>query len=783
MIGNSNGFTKITPSQHMIGAPVSPGSSIIDNLTDSSREHWSSVVIDGTSIDSSPPPNNIMHLNSATTIRVPTKGGSPDADGDGNTSLMMNTNLDHSGNNNSNIGRGIRPRNWSFGSTFDLLDNDNNHIRRNISNGSLDIFSSLRELTPGSSVSSKTVLNSLGIQVGGGGDYDYNDLMGNNGLGIGMGGTATTGGTRPGSAGGLHHDTLYEPELRGGRDAGGVGQGNRASLAMKTSEAASALRRIEMEEQLLQQQPYLDMEDQRHQRMKEILHLQQQQHQILNNESRKTMLNDQGRYSAPVVQTRSPHPQQLQLSQQMLMQEQLRYQHQRQNQSLTLAPTRWSSSQNKRLTDFTTEELFQEVSRRRGETSSVSNSGDGFGDRGRGRRADGGLYLPSEIEQRNDNALLHGVVDRCRQFLKPASDRVSNSIESLRPSLDGDRVGGIRDLVMAPSSKTSSKINDEATNASIVSSQTHGIIGTDDNTNDGTQDISSMKRLRTRNSSFDTLLSVFGDELAELDREESRLDPKGEARGVASYPSSVGTITLDDLMDRSSSGDDEGTIGNETVSPNTKNVQILDTNLPPRRKSSRTIEVSPSATSATMDALTMDSIVRERALFQMQQDMREHLARVAGYGRGSDCMGGAVGGGLSSIPSSLSSTNTYLSELQGLVLPPPPLSHSAMALFRNPLPPPPPPPEKIDPKVALQEFLDKYGKSAQSSRTDLLNAISETEKSLVTIHDWDRSQGLRKCHSRTVVKTRRSRAKIKAFLLGVDPPKELVKKAKRKAET
>jgi hypothetical protein len=201
----------------------------------------------------------------------------------------------------------------------------------------------------------------------------------------------------------------------------------------------------------------------------------------------------------------------------------------------------------------------------------------------------------------------------------------------------------------------------------------------------------------------------------------------------------------------------------------------------------------------------MDSIVRERALLQMQNDMREHLARVAGYGRGSDFMGGAVGGGLSSIPSSLSSTNTYLSELQGLVLPPPPLSHSAMASLRRaqhpnhyfqdqeiiPLPaivneptrnPLPPPPEKIDPKVALQEFLDKYGDSAQSSRTDLLNAISETEKSLVTIHDWDRSQGLRKCHSRTVVKTRRSRAKIKAFLLGVDPPKELVKKAKRKAE-
>ena len=61
----------------------------------------------------------------------------------------------------------------------------------------------------------------------------------------------------------------------------------------------------------------------------------------------------------------------------------------------------------------------------------------------------------------------------------------------------------------------------------------------------------------------------------------------------------------------------------------------------------------------------------------------------------------------------------------------------------------------------------------------MLEAISETEKSLVTIHAWDRSQGLRKCHSRTVVKTRRTRAKIKAFLMGVDPPKEPQKKRRK----
>ena len=62
----------------------------------------------------------------------------------------------------------------------------------------------------------------------------------------------------------------------------------------------------------------------------------------------------------------------------------------------------------------------------------------------------------------------------------------------------------------------------------------------------------------------------------------------------------------------------------------------------------------------------------------------------------------------------------------------------------------------------------------------MLHAISKTEKSLVTIHAWDRSQGLRKCHSRTVVKTRRSRASVKAFLMGIDPPREPNKKRKRK---
>eukprot|EP00580_Thalassiosira_gravida_P018758 CAMPEP_0201671972 /NCGR_PEP_ID=MMETSP0494-20130426/31224_1 /ASSEMBLY_ACC=CAM_ASM_000839 /TAXON_ID=420259 /ORGANISM="Thalassiosira gravida, Strain GMp14c1" /LENGTH=378 /DNA_ID=CAMNT_0048153487 /DNA_START=9 /DNA_END=1145 /DNA_ORIENTATION=+ len=92
---------------------------------------------------------------------------------------------------------------------------------------------------------------------------------------------------------------------------------------------------------------------------------------------------------------------------------------------------------------------------------------------------------------------------------------------------------------------------------------------------------------------------------------------------------------------------------------------------------------------------------------------------------------------------------------------------------------PPAEPDVVRPEEALENFLSEYGAPAEKCRDGLLNAISETEESLAAIHAWDRGQGLRKCHSRTVVKTRRSRAKIKAFLKGLEPPKEPAKKRKK----
>jgi hypothetical protein len=77
-----------------------------------------------------------------------------------------------------------------------------------------------------------------------------------------------------------------------------------------------------------------------------------------------------------------------------------------------------------------------------------------------------------------------------------------------------------------------------------------------------------------------------------------------------------------------------------------------------------------------------------------------------------------------------------------------------------------------DPRKDLDQFLEDYGEEGKKARKGMLSAIDESESSLAKIHEWDHSLGLRKCTNRTVVKTRRSRALLKAFLQGVRPPKE-----------
>lgn len=85
-----------------------------------------------------------------------------------------------------------------------------------------------------------------------------------------------------------------------------------------------------------------------------------------------------------------------------------------------------------------------------------------------------------------------------------------------------------------------------------------------------------------------------------------------------------------------------------------------------------------------------------------------------------------------------------------------------------------------DPRKDLESFLSEYGEAAKNSQESMLSAISDSESSLAKIHEWDRNMGHRKCSNRTVVKTRRSRAKIKAFLMGVRPPKEPKSRKKKR---
>jgi hypothetical protein len=91
------------------------------------------------------------------------------------------------------------------------------------------------------------------------------------------------------------------------------------------------------------------------------------------------------------------------------------------------------------------------------------------------------------------------------------------------------------------------------------------------------------------------------------------------------------------------------------------------------------------------------------------------------------------------------------------------------------------PPAPDDPRKDLEMFLEEYGEEGKKARVRVLCAIDDSESSLAKIHEWDRGMGHRKCSNRTVVKTRRSRAKLKAFLQGMKPPKE-PKSRRKKAE-
>ncbi|KAL9188394.1 hypothetical protein ACHAXT_006772 [Thalassiosira profunda] len=182
--------------------------------------------------------------------------------------------------------------------------------------------------------------------------------------------------------------------------------------------------------------------------------------------------------------------------------------------------------------------------------------------------------------------------------------------------------------------------------------------------------------------------------------------------------------------------------------------------------------------------LTKQRALREGRLRELQaQEARLGRLPLGAYPPGemarlSALMGTHLAGGYGGpTPHHAMAAESMLARLQGL-----PVQHNngGGRAGKRRAPKPKADPNYIRPDLALEQFLSRFDDKGKEARERLLGAIEATEGSLATIHEWDRSWGLRKCHSRTVVKTRRSRGRLKAFLMGVDPPKEPAKKKKKK---
>ena len=401
----------------------------------------------------------------------------------------------------------------------------------------------------------------------------------------------------------------------------------------------------------------------------------------------------------------------------------------------------------------------------------------------------------------------------------------------------------------------------------------------------------ARKKRSSSTASFDALLSAFGDELNELDREkngeseskagdddkstsansvdffndliektaatvaakkkeeedkkkkeDSVTKKKMRGRKRSNSSDSLTSLTLKERIERRmSENSTDGSVlslasaedqlqqrppSRSSINPQPGNAALshLDTLLDMNTviKNERNKQ-SASSIMASLEAMRREEVmIRERALREQEFILRENALRhMAGVGlprphhmmppggfsnleMGS--LAGLFGGrvhGLGegpNLPSSLgnninAAAQAMLDRLQGLPAARhhPSLNHmlgTPKPIFRNdkePLVIPGktsptdvhrPPPSKC-PKEVLKVFHDEYGEPAEKASKRMLEAIDKSEKSLMKIHAWDKSQGLRKCHSRTVVKTRQSRGKLKAFLTGVAAPKEPQKKKKK----
>ncbi|KAL7476765.1 hypothetical protein ACHAW6_002602 [Cyclotella cf. meneghiniana] len=248
-------------------------------------------------------------------------------------------------------------------------------------------------------------------------------------------------------------------------------------------------------------------------------------------------------------------------------------------------------------------------------------------------------------------------------------------------------------------------------------------------------------RQRTNSSSsFDALLSAFGDDLAEIDKEsnETKADVRYDENRSSWYSSNSFSFKNND-MDHL-----DGIFCKDEDTPDASR-----SNTPSQDFALRQAEVFQNMALRHFMSQTNPSILASQAIQANLTNVRQNKDQR----RESIASGHAIELAMQRLSSALKE-NSYVHQSSKSI-----------------------PPD--DPRIQLDIFLTQYGETGKKARDRMLTAIEKTESSLAKIHAWDRSLGLRKCHNRTVVKTRRSRAQIKAFLLGAKPPKEPKQRPKK----
>ncbi|KAL3801973.1 hypothetical protein HJC23_010317 [Cyclotella cryptica] len=283
------------------------------------------------------------------------------------------------------------------------------------------------------------------------------------------------------------------------------------------------------------------------------------------------------------------------------------------------------------------------------------------------------------------------------------------------------------------------KPNDGETNSLQSENFPPSVVTVASSTNSNSRE---FKRQRTNSSSsFEALLSAFGDDLAEIDKETSESNADAyDDENRSSWCSSNSFAFKKGDMDHL-----DGIFCNDEDTPDASR-----SNTPSQDLALRQAELFQSMALRHFMSQANPSILASQAI----QTNLANMSRNSVQRRESVASGHSIELAMKRL-SSVLKENSYVNQSSSKNIPP------------------------DDPRRQLDIFLTQYGETGKKARERMLKAIEDTESSLAKIHAWDRSLGLRKCHNRTVVKTRRSRAQIKAFLLGAKPPKEPKQRPKK----